>query len=1126
MFPFMGKDPFGLPGFQQTRLHPILQLAVQRHEDGPSSGGAPFRAERGPWPWLHAYRNVRPRETTPRCAGWRTPAVSGSRSRCLHPHSELRQHGPFTAPDPAFVGIPDNGQIGLGPAMNTPPVSPAAEAAPQRPAEQDIQQLGRQIFERMKGEKPGLFDAWSGKLMDWAMKDEAFKLNMFRFVDVLPSLRTADAVQSHVQEYLMNGKQELPAVLSWGIGMAGSGGLMGNLAATAMKKNITQMAERFIVGQSGKDAIKELRGLHKDGMAFTVDLLGEAAVNDQESRSYLARYQELVETLAAQAAGFKPEPLVDGGPDGIVLPRVNVSLKLSALDCTVNTTDVTGSTARVLERVLPLVLRARQLGVFINLDMEQFVTREITYRVFEGLCRHAELRDWPHLGVVVQAYLRDSEADLDRLIALARSRGTPITVRLVKGAYWDYETVLAQQRGWPCPVFSEKSHTDANYERLSLRMLQHHHHVRPAFGSHNIRSLATALAAARQMKIPDNVLEVQMLYGMAEPARKAMRNMGLRVRVYAPVGELLPGMAYLVRRLLENTSNQGFLANSYAAGVDPAALLAAPAPAPQSDPALVPLLHTFPNLPLLDLAQPAEQDAMRSALAQVESQWLGADHPAVVGGEKLTNGQWETSVNPARPAQVIGRVASAQPADAQRALEAAQTAYPAWVDTPVEVRTQVLERAAQLMEQDRLRLAALILLETGKPWREADADVAEAVDFCRYYAQHARELHTPKRVGLIPGEFNELTYQGRGVAVVIAPWNFPLAILCGMTTAALVTGNTVIMKPAEQSAVIGAHLFRILVEAGAPAGVLQFLPGRGEVVGAHLVQSPLTDMVAFTGSMQVGLAIAKAAGTTAPEQRNVKRVVVEMGGKNAVVVDSDADLDEAVVGVLQSAFGYAGQKCSACSRVLVVQDAYEAFCERLGHAVADLVVGDPADPATVVPPVVDAEAQQRLLQRIAEFRKTQKVLAEKKLEDVLLASGCYVPPIVFHDVAPDHSLMQDELFGPVVAVTSVATFDEALVVANATRYALTGSVFSRSPGNLAKARRQFKVGNLYLNRGTTGALVGRQPFGGFKMSGAGSKAGGPDYLLHFVDPVCVTENTMRRGFTPADELDDDDGVVL
>ncbi|MBI5496192.1 MAG: bifunctional proline dehydrogenase/L-glutamate gamma-semialdehyde dehydrogenase [Deltaproteobacteria bacterium] len=989
---------------------------------------------------------------------------------------------------------------------------------PGTPLEEQVQKLGKEIFERMKGETPGIFDTswWSGKLMDWAMQDEQFKVNMFRFVDVLPSLRTAEQISEHVQEYLLQQDLEMPAVMKAALGMAGGSGFTGKLAANTMKKNIEQMAERFIVGKDGKDALKELRKIHKDGMAFTVDLLGEAAVSDKESVDYLHRYEELVDTLSKEVPTFAADPLVDEGVDGEKIPRVNVSLKLSALDATLNSLDPEGSADRLAARLLPMLKKARANNVFVNVDMEQFSLRETTYRVFERLCMDSALKDYPHLGVVVQAYLRDSDADLDRLVRLARNRGTPLTVRLVKGAYWDYETVLAAQRGWPCPVFSVKEHTDAMYEKLSARMMDEWRHVRPAFGSHNTRSVAAALALAKQKSVPDKAVEVQMLYGMAEPPRRAIRGMGTRVRVYAPIGELLPGMAYLVRRLLENTSNQSFLRASHHDNVDVATLLKAPEPFDGKAGGAA-VNAEFHNLAFLDLAMADNQARMKKAIDDVRRDWVGKEHPIVINGEKLTTGQWEPSYNPHNPEEIIGKVASAQPEHTKKALEVARKAYEKWVDAPVDVRAGVLEKAANLMEQDRARLAALMVLEEGKPWKEADADLAEAVDFCRYYAQEMRRLGKPRRMGKIPGELNHLFYEGRGVVVVIAPWNFPLAILCGMTTAALVTGNAVIMKPAGQSSVIGAHLFRILQEAGAPPDVLQFVPGRGSVVGPALVASPEVDMIAFTGSMEVGLGLAETAGHTLPGQRNVKKVIIEMGGKNAVIVDADADLDEAVLGVMYSAFGYAGQKCSACSRVIVVEEAYDLFCQRLGAAVKDLVMGDPCHPATQLPPVIDRPSQERLLRAIAGFKKEHTLLAEKDVPGSL--KGCYVPPTVFCDVDPRSTLAQEELFGPVVAVTKAKDFDEALAMANGVRYALTGGVFSRSPAHLAAARQRFRVGNLYLNRGTTGALVFRQPFGGSRMSGVGSKSGGPDYLLQFMDPRVVTENTMRRGFTPPDELE-------
>ncbi len=405
-----------------------------------------------------------------------------------------------------------------------------------------------------------------------------------------------------------------------------------------------------------------------------------------------------------------------------------------------------------------------------------------------------------------------------------------------------------------------------------------------------------------------------------------------------------------------------------------------------------------------------------------------------------------------------------------------------------------------------------MVYECGKPWAEADGDVAEAIDFCMYYAQQMRLLAAPVQCDY-PGEENSYFYQPRGVAVIISPWNFPLAILTGMTVAALVAGNTVIMKPAEQSSVIAVKLFEMIRDAGVPDGVVTYLPGTGEEIGPVLVNSPDVDLIAFTGSREVGLSINEQAAHTPPSQNHVKKVIAEMGGKNAIIVDDDADLDEAVQGVVGSAFGFSGQKCSACSRVIVLEPAYDSFLERLAGATESLKVGPAEDPGTTVGPVIDEEAQRRIEDYIAIGKDECRTIVSMDVGD-LAGEGYYVGPHVFADVEPDNRLAQHEIFGPVVAVLKAEDLDEAFRIANSTDYALTGGMYSRSPKNLQRVRAEMRVGNLYLNRSITGALVQRHPFGGYKMSGIGSKAGGHDYLLQFLLPIAVSENTLRRGFAP------------
>jgi RHH-type proline utilization regulon transcriptional repressor/proline dehydrogenase/delta 1-pyrroline-5-carboxylate dehydrogenase len=535
--------------------------------------------------------------------------------------------------------------------------------------------------------------------------------------------------------------------------------------------------------------------------------------------------------------------------------------------------------------------------------------------------------------------------------------------------------------------------------------------------------------------------------------------------------------------------------------------------APAKAPVPVVILKEFRNEPLADFSKAESRQAMQEALGRVRSAF-GQFHPLWIGGRPVETNDQLTSIDPSDKERIVGIVAAAGRAEAERAIAAARAAQAHWSARPVEERADFLLRAAQVLRERRFELAAWEVYECGKAWREADGDVCEAIDFLEFYARQAIALQS-ERGRDVPGEENRFLHLPRGVAVVIAPWNFPLAILTGMTAAALVTGNTVVMKPAEQSSVIAARLIEIFQELGLPAGVLNYLSGPGETVGAALVDHPDTAVIAFTGSRSVGLTINRRAAETSgiPGCPRVKRVIAEMGGKNAIIIDDDADLDEAVLGVVKSAFGYQGQKCSACSRVIVLSTVYDQFLTRLVEATRSLKIGPADDPATSVGPVIDAEAYDRIQQYIEIGRGEARELLAVDVGD-LASKGYYIGPHIFADVAPDARIAQEEIFGPVLAVLRAADLDEAITIANGTDYALTGGIFSRSPAHLDRAQREMMVGNLYLNRPITGALVARQPFGGFKMSGIGSQAGGSEYLLQFVVPRTVTENTMRRGFAP------------
>jgi RHH-type proline utilization regulon transcriptional repressor/proline dehydrogenase/delta 1-pyrroline-5-carboxylate dehydrogenase len=982
--------------------------------------------------------------------------------------------------------------------------------------EQRTREIGEDLFGRLNHRSPSIFHGrwWEDRLMNWAMDDESVKVQMFRFIDVLPMLRDHNAIAKHLEEYFEDVKSHLPWAARIGLDLSTSNSILSRALAYNARTNASRMARRFIAGENVSEVLTSVRQLRKNSFAFTLDLLGEAIISDVAADKYQQSYLDLIDGMSDTVDKWSEIPALDYDHNGNALPRLNVSIKLSALDSQFSPTDPVGTRERVLQRLRPILRSAQENHAYVHFDMEQYYYKNLTLDIFKHVLMEDEFREYRDAGTVVQAYLNDAADDLNQLLAWTKKRGTPITVRLVKGAYWDYETIRSEYRNWPCPVFRRKWQSDDNFEMQCQFLMKNFEWLRPALASHNLRSLAHGLAWGEEYEVPERALEIQMLYGMGDEQAQLFAEAGHRVRIYTPFGKLIPGMAYLVRRLLENTSNDSFLRQSFQEHVAVEKLLMKPSDHAVEEPVVEDeVTEGFTNEPLTDFSIEENRAAMKQALQEVRDEF-GRSYPLVIDGKSSESRSTLSSRNPSNTTEVVGHVASASADQAADAVDAARRAFPHWASMETSNRCEYLELIAAEIRERRFEMAAWICLEVGKPWADADGDVAEAIDFCMYYAQEMRRLDAPQNCNF-KGEENSYSYRPRGVTVAIAPWNFPLAILTGMTAAAIVTGNTVVMKPAEQASVVAAKLMEIIRNAGVPNGVVNFLPGIGEDVGPELVGSPDVDIVCFTGSNEVGLEINRIAADTNERQTNVRKVIAEMGGKNAIIVDDDADLDEAVLGVMHSAFGYAGQKCSACSRVIVLAAAYDQFVERLAEATKSLIVGPADDPATNVGPVIDEESVKRIQ------AATKNIDAETG-EAVILAvdisnlakEGNFVGPHIITGVDPDSALAQDEIFGPVLVVMKAKNLDEALSIANNTRYALTGGVYSRSPGTLKRVRNDFHVGNLYLNREITGAIVQRQPFGGFRMSGIGSKAGGPDYLMQFLIPINVTENTMRRGFAP------------
>src|SRR6266436_5636003 len=670
-----------------------------------------------------------------------------------------------------------------------------------RSLQSEIEQRGARIFELVDQHPESLFSkaGFYQRMMALSMRDEQFKVQMFRFVDVLPSLRKSGDIVQHLEEYFAGMHNGLAPVIQSGVRV---GRFVPWISAFILRRNVSGMARQFIAGKNCADVMKTLRKRHAEKIGFTVDLLGEAVLSEKEADEYAARCLDLLECLVRETQGWT-DPL---GKDSELFPVLNLSVKISALYSQMNPADPTDAIAHLAPKLRPILRRARELGAFINFDMESYAHKNITLKLFKTTFGEGEFKDWPDAGIVIQAYLRDAEGDLRDLIDWGRARGARFAVRLVKGAYWDYETIKSRQNGWDCPVYFQKPESDVNFEGLTRILFENESIVTAAFGSHNVRSIAHAQALADELGIDRSRFEFQLLYGMAGPIKRALVEMSYRVREYCPVGELLPGMAYLVRRLLENTSNEGFLRAKFAENVSAEELLRDPrelvkeSVAGSGDPGKNgPSLDIAPgdvyrNSPLVNFAYKDSQDKMQSALREVRKRF-GEKYPLIIGGEKVWTDELTPSVNPSAPDEIVGYGSEAGIPEAERAVKAARAAFGKWSRTPFAERARLLERAADILERRRYELSAVEVFEVGKPWNEADGDIREAIDFCRFYAQQMRHLGRPKLTQQVPGEESYHHYWPRGVAFVIAPWNFPIAILCGMASAGVVTGNTVIMKP-------------------------------------------------------------------------------------------------------------------------------------------------------------------------------------------------------------------------------------------------------------------------------------------------------------------------------------------
>jgi RHH-type proline utilization regulon transcriptional repressor/proline dehydrogenase/delta 1-pyrroline-5-carboxylate dehydrogenase len=850
------------------------------------------------------------------------------------------------------------------------------------------------------------------------------------------------------------------------------------------------MGHQFVLGQTMKEAQNNGKSMREKGYTYSFDMLGEAALTSQDANKYYTDYLNAVE-----AVGKEPH-------SSEVKAAPSLSIKLSALHPRYEVANRERVMSELCETLLSLIQRARELDIGVTIDAEEADRLELSLALFETLYRHDVTKGWGKLGIVIQTYSKRALPVLVWLNGLAKEQGDLIPVRLVKGAYWDSELKLSQQRGLDgYPVFTRKESTDVSYLACARFLLSSHvrGHIFPQFASHNAHTVTSIAVMADH-----DDFEFQRLHGMGDGLfHYAMRMFKQSVRIYAPVGNHKDLLPYLVRRLLENGANSSFVHRLVDARCPVSALTKHPvdillAHKTLDNPSIPLPRHIYPNR-VNSYGINIDIESEAAPFEALLHHWMDKTWQAssIINGRHCTesmikDAEYETVTAPYDRRLVVGQIAMATPELVGQAVETAQDAFPVWSALPAQLRAEKLVILADLLESNLAELVALCHQEAGKTVHDSIDEIREAVDFCRYYAVQAQGLSSTTISGFDQVE-RTITYKGRGVFACISPWNFPLAIFLGQITAALVAGNTVVAKPAEQTSLIATRAVELMIEAGFPSGVIQLLIGRGAEIGQALTSHPLIAGVAFTGSTATAQRINQ---TLARRDCAPVPFIAETGGQNAMIVDSTALPEQVVRDVIRSAFASAGQRCSALRVLYVQHDIADRIIELISGAMQELSVGLPYLHRTDVGPVIDVKAKQKLENHIKAMTASQQLLTQITL-DKECDLGDFVPPTAFE--ITDIDCLSEEQFGPILHIVRFKAKELPSVVAkiNATGFGLTMGIHSRNETTYRWIEKHARVGNCYINRDQVGAVVGVQPFGGQGLSGTGPKAGGPHYLFRF-----------------------------
>lgn len=1003
------------------------------------------------------------------------------------------------------------------------------------PIEKETNQLVEKLLVKMNQYNPSILEKISDIALSLAAQYSLIRIHLLKFLAILPSLdydptgkeikrillETFRRLQHDNKLAIAEGRKGQDRPLPWflviflKVANFFSRLLPSGILSSIVKFNVRFMAKRFIAGETIESAENSLENIYKSGRDVTLDQLGELVVSEKEADHY---QDEVIKLIKGFSLHVKK-----GEKNKAGINRAHVSIKVSALCSDFKPYAKTYTYNLVAPRLKKILLEAKANDVFINIDAEHIHFRDIVFYIYKRvLLETEELKDFSATGIVLQAYLRDSYNHLLQIIGLAKERKLLMPVRLVKGAYWDAETIEADAHGHEAPQFLNKEETDINFRQMAEEILKTPS-LQLCLASHNFADHCYVEALRKKIYPHSPIIEHQCLHMTYEALSTALALMGYPVRNYMPVGSLLVGMAYLVRRIMENSSQVGILTimrshknlkkiqlpekiHRKNKNLDEL----------KKDLSRASLSGDFFNIPPVRIYLPGESDLVKKSLEDFGLNHLNITYPNSL---ELNGETFKVGCN-SDPKINLGEIRYANAEDTKKAIDSLKAAYfeGIWSQVPWINRASCLLKAARIMVAKRNYLASLMVYEGGKIFSEALADVDEAIDFLNFYAHEE---------GRIQKENSKI--EARGVIGVISPWNFPLAIPCGMVTSALVAGNSVILKSARPTPLIAQKLIDILHEANIPKNVVVHLPGKGSEVGETIVESPDIAGIVFTGSKAVGLNMAhKASKRLVTNKHNggkiPAKVIAEMGGKNAIIVTSNAELDETVSGILYSAFGHSGQKCSAASRVLVDLKIKDKLVERLKSACLDLKVGEAFEFSSTMNPIISMDERNRLRKDVIqaiEEAQSHNGLVHVDRSNEKLPGSCMGPVLI--ELPSDRALNPQsfayrELFGPVVHVIGYKNLEEAIKLFNGTEYALTGGVFSQSQDDIDYLMRKLESGNVYINRGITGARVGIEPFGGFKMSGTGPKAGGRSYVPSFhVAPLNLPSEAQNIKLVPPDE---------